>query len=181
MNETQTRAIARQETDGTPFERTKAEAKAEAGIVASALGDVRVGTVTVSTWLGASGDSYCLHLDSRDDGKRVAIHRWYSTGEVSVRFIFGSWWRPRKGREGEEFAATETDENGVVAAARTVLGRRYVVQTIHEGSDWAVVEASDEEMADADDETLSLEDARELGLSTAREMGCGFYDLTLAD
>ena len=59
----------------------------------------------------------------------------------------------------------------------------FVVETIHEGSDWAVRPASPEEVAEAllepDEEwTMSLADARKLAAESAREMGCRWFDFS---
>jgi hypothetical protein len=101
--ETQQRAMARQDSHGTPYARTKREAMAERDALA-ATADLGARSVHVGTWLGASGDCYDLGVDSRDDGLRIHVHRWHSTGETEVRLIFGSWWRPRPGRGGVEHA-----------------------------------------------------------------------------
>jgi hypothetical protein len=121
---TQLRAIAREDSHGTPYARTKPEVREEATALAEQF-ELRRGSVIVSTWLQAHGDSYTLHFDSREDGKRVVVHRWHSTGDVEVRLIFGSFWRPRPGREGVEYAMTMTHADdqhaGLVAAIASVL------------------------------------------------------------
>ena len=96
----QERAIAAQEQHGTPYARTKSDVKAEAARLAEKF-DTRASPAHFTTWLSAAGDAYSLHLDSQSDGLRVNVHRWHSTNEIRVRATWGSFWRPRVGREGE--------------------------------------------------------------------------------
>lgn len=144
-SETQQRAMARQDSHGTPYARTKAEAAAERDALAADFEQLRARSVFVGTWLGASGDVYDLGLDSREDGLRVVLHRWYSSGDVEVRLVFGSWWRPKPGREGVQYgrvllrptnagiavyedgfrvATLKTEKGALRRAVRTVLANQ---------------------------------------------------------
>lgn len=82
---------------------TKRELKTMAEEIAVYL-DARKSRVFEGTWMDRRGVSITIHFDSRDDGNRVVVHKWDNEDTCEVRRIFGSFWRPRRGREGVEIA-----------------------------------------------------------------------------
>lgn len=98
----------------------------------------KVSKLLETTWCGGKGSSQDFHLDSRSDGERVIVHRWFEdgenngrphkAGEVIIRRIFGSGWRPKPGREIVEYShvALQNPSDELVVATVQMAVASYV-------------------------------------------------------
>lgn len=77
----------------------------------------------IGTWMDRPGISIDVRLQSASDGRRIIIHKWDDEETCSVRYIFGSFWRPRPNREGVEYGGVQGVEftAGAIATAASSL------------------------------------------------------------
>lgn len=86
---------------------TKQELKALTQEVAERV-DGKAIHVFVGTWCDRPGLSLEVRMQSKTIGKRVVVHKWDDEETCSVRYIAGTWWRPKSEKEmGVEFARAE--------------------------------------------------------------------------
>ena len=64
--------------------------------------------VFVGTWLDRPGCSLEVRMQSKAIGRRVIVHKWDDEETCSVRYVMGTWWRPKSEKEmGVEFARAD--------------------------------------------------------------------------
>jgi len=105
---------------------TKTELRGMAGDI-SGLVHGRSAHVHIATWMDRPGVSLTIGFQSAGDGERIVVHKWDDEETCSVRFIFGSFWRPKRKREGVEYGRVDDVDFTVeaITAAITTLISEY--------------------------------------------------------